>query len=55
MKAVDVEPRYERCSYCRIVWNVDIEKVVPSSGYVCPWCDKRKRTLRSGHSLKVQK
>lgn len=36
MTAAIVEPRYERCSYCRNVWNIDIEKVIPASGYECP-------------------
>ena len=42
-----MKAKYARCTYCGLIWNIDIEKVIPRSGYECPRCKrKRKKALR---------
>ena len=38
-----------KCVGCGLVWNVSINKKIPSTGYICPHCESK---LRAGISLK---
>lgn len=34
---------YTRCTVCGDVWNVAIGQKFPKGGYVCPYCDSKRK------------
>jgi len=44
-----------RCRECGASWNISIYAKIPKEGYICPWCQSKKKTDNKNEKAKGEK
>ncbi len=36
-----------KCIDCNLHWNVSVKREIPPEGYVCPWCNAKRKVINN--------